>query len=251
MEKENIDILCFSTDVRGTHISEMANYAISNFGANYFEVGQISGRAYGIPTVTNSGSPLPFPVLRSNIVLLCLTAAENPDHTFHLPSLMFGDESYLDDDMLSTWIKESGFGEIPNLIFERHNHYCKSPIIGRWYYCLGKIFAGSMVTESPNIDKKSRNAAMTLKEFREEWEKLIKTPILKGDDDTELISLRTPKLHSHGIMENVLREQGKITAEEVIVDVLWRDLFVDYKYVPGDANHIVVTKEEFIEFTQK
>lgn len=251
MEKENIDILCFSTDVRGTHISEMANYAISNFGANYFEVGQISGRAYGIPTVTNSGSPLPFPVLRSNIVLLCLTASENPDHTFHLPSLMFGDVSYLDDDMLSTWIKESGFGEIPNLIFERHNHYCKSPIIGRWYYCLGKIFAGSMVTESPNIDKKSRNAAMTIKEFREEWEKLIKTPILKGDDDTELISLRTPTLHSHGIMENVLREQGKITAEEVIVDVLWRDLFVDYKYVPGDANHIVVTKEEFIEFTQK
>lgn len=251
MEKEKNDILCFSTDVRGTHISEMANYAISNFGANYFEVGQISGRAYGIPTVTNSGSPLPFPVLRSNIVLLCLTASENPDHTFHLPSLMFGDVSYLDDDMLSTWIKESGFGEIPNLIFERHNHYCKSPIIGRWYYCLGKIFAGSMVTESPNIDKKSRNAAMTLKEFREEWEKLIKTPILKGDDDTELISLRTPKLHSHGIMENVLREQGKITAEEVIVDVLWRDLFVDYKYVPGDANHIVVTKEEFIEFFEK
>lgn len=162
-----------------------------------------------------------------------------------------GDESYLDDDMLSTWIKESGFGEIPNLIFERHNHYCKSPIIGRWYYCLGKIFSGSIVTESPNIDKKSRNAAMTLKEFREEWEKLIKTPILKGDDDTELISLRTPKLHSHGIMENVLREQGKITAEEVIVDVLWRDLFVDYKYVPGDANHIVVTKEEFIEFFEK
>lgn len=248
MEKENIDILCFSTDVRGTHVSEMANYAISNFAANYFEVGQISGRAYGIPTVTNSGSPLPFPVLRSNIVLLCLTAAENPDHTFHLPSLMFGDVSYLDDDMLSTWIKESGFGEIPNLIFERHNHYCKSPIIGRWYYCLGKIFAGSMVTESPNIDKKSRAAAMTLQQFREEWENLLKTPILKGDDDTELVSLRTPTLHSHYIMENVLREQGKITAEEVVVDVLWSDLFSDYKYVPGDADHIVVTKREYIEF---
>lgn len=251
MEKENIDILCFSTDVRGTHISEMANYALNYFNANYGEVGQISGCSYGIPTVTNSGSPLPAPVLRSNIVLLCLTAAENPDHTFHLPSLMFGDESYLDDDMLSTWIKESGFGEIPNLIFERHDQYCKSPILGRLYYCLGKIFAGSIVTESPNIDKKSRNAAMTLKEFREEWEKLIKTPILKGEDDTELISLRTPTLHSHGIMENVLREQGKITAEEVIVDVLWRDLFVDYKYVPGDRNHIVVTKEEFIEFFEK
>jgi hypothetical protein len=102
MEKSNIDILCFSTDVRGTHISEMANYAITNFGANYFTVGQISGRAYGIPTVTSSGSPLPPTVLRSNIVLLCLTAAENPDHTFHLPSLMFGDVSYL--EMYLIWM---------------------------------------------------------------------------------------------------------------------------------------------------
>lgn len=249
MEEKNIDILCFSTDVRGTHVSEMANYAISNFAANYFEVEQISGRAYGIPTVTNSGSPLPFPVLRSNIVLLCLTASENPDHTFHLPSLMFGDESYLDDDMLSTWIKESGFGEIPNLIFERHDHYCKSPVLGRWYYCLGKIFDRPIVTETSNIYNNPK--AISFQRFREEWERLTKTPILKGEDETELISLRTPTLHSHPIEENVLREQGKITAEEVIVDVLWRDLFEDYKYVPGDANHIVVTKEEFIEFFEK
>lgn len=248
MEKENIDILCFSTDVRGTHISEMANYALNYFNANYGEVGQISGCAYGIPTVTNSGSPLPLPVLRSNIVLLCLTAAENPDHTFHLPSLMFGDVSYLDDDILSTWIKEAGFGEIPNLIFERHDQYCKSPILGRLYYCLDKIFDKPIVTETSNIDNNPK--AMTLQKLREEWERLTKTPILKGDDDTELISLRTPTLHSHGIMENVLREQGKITAEEVIVDVLWRDLFSDYKYVPGDRNHIIVTLQEYNAFTQ-
>lgn len=251
MEKENIDILCFSTDVRGTHISEMANYALNYFNANYGALGQISGRAYGIPTVTNSGSPLPLPVLRSNIVLLCLTAAENPDYTFHLPSLMFGDVSYLDDDMLSTWIKESGFGEIPNLIFERHDQYCKSPVLGKLYHYLGKIFSTSTVTESPNIDQKSRAAAMTLQRFREEWEKLIKTPILKGEDETELVSLRTPKIHSHWIMENVLREQGKITAEEVIVDDLWCDLFENYKYVPGDANHIIVTLQEYNAFTQK
>lgn len=249
MEKGNIDILCFSTDVRGTHISEMANYAVSNFGANYFSVGQISGRAYGIPTVTNYGSPLPAPVLRSNIVLLCLTAAENPDHTFHLPSLMFGDVSYLDDDILSTWIKESGFGEIPNLIFERHDHYCKSPVLGRLYYCLGKIFDRPIVTETSNIYNNPK--AISFQRFREEWERLTKTPILKGEDETELISLRTPTLHSHPIEENVLRKQGKIAHEEVIVDDLWCDLFEDYKYVPGDRNHIIVTRWEYDAFTQK